>query len=256
MCMMPASCIFNCFMLYESDWFHSVIGEIDLSLTSSIATSFFWSALSDAGFIDARKNKKWLWAMLASYVLLFLAWYIMYFSPWKVDPTMTFKILYMGVVGVTCGTYVIVEIVLMIVKSQPRGRRICLLLAGLTGGFGFVAIEIPSVNEWLCHSLGPLFAGNFWWFLFSDVAMFLLFCFFMCLTKNTVSQQTLPTSTHTATAPVAVVVQPQKQVEMATMPYAFPNTYHFVAQQTGAAAIPASVVPATGTTFYLYPAAQ
>lgn len=52
-----------------------------------------------------------------------------------------------------------------------------LLLAGAAGVIGTYTRDYA--DTWLCHTFGCYFAGSFWWFVFSDIAMYFVLRYYL-----------------------------------------------------------------------------
>lgn len=154
------------------DLLHIVVGIIDVGLTSSIGLTFAFNGLVDVGLLTEGRCLFGLLGLL--YTGLFAAWYYTFTIGWMNG----FIYLYAGVIGVSCGIYCITEVIYLI-RSKNKQGLIWVGVAGLTGGFGLAAIMVPSLDLYLCHTFGCHFAGNFLWFLLSDVAMYACYRYFM-----------------------------------------------------------------------------
>jgi len=64
-------------------------------------------------------------------------------------------------------------------------------LAGIFGGIGLGAIAFPNLDIWLCHHFGCHFAGNFLWFVLTDVAMYCCYKYYMARIDLRIAQKQL-----------------------------------------------------------------
>jgi len=163
--------------------FDLFIGLLDVGLTSSIGLSFFWNGLIDIGALN--ENWKTFTAMFVSYASLFAGWYyVIVNQDWD-----GFLYLYVYVIGISCGIYCILETI-HIIKSKSAAGLGWVGVAGVTGAVGLGGIYFPSFDYWLCTTFGCHFAGDFVWFLLTDVAMFSCYKYFMA--RATLNQSSPP----------------------------------------------------------------
>jgi len=148
-----------------------VVALVDVGLTSSIAVSFGFDGLFDLGWIT--ESTLTYSIMGLTYTALFVGWYfdLIYGSMnW-------FMVLYFYVIVVACGIYVITELYL-IYKNGDNGISY-LLIGGSAGFVGIMAVFYTPLATYLCSYLGkfwsPIFNGQFYWFLLSDVAVYSLY---------------------------------------------------------------------------------
>jgi len=148
-------------------WSYWICMMVDLTLTSSVGLSFFWNGLVDVGILN-EDNSSTLAAMLLSYIGIFLGWvYVSYYQLWLTG----FPYLYIDLIAVSCGTYLLTETIHVIRTKDTAGLG-WVALAGLSGLVGLASIAVPSLDVWCCHTFGCFYSGNFWWFLLTDVAMY------------------------------------------------------------------------------------
>lgn len=142
---------------------------IDVGLTSNIAITILFCGLCDIKFFNPQSTAT-RYLLTVIYFCIFLLWALGLVNGWD----WVYKVLYLGVIGVSCGIYLLTQLCL------KAGRRAfsALLAAGLYGGFGLMATAIGA--EHICRSEGPIwsqyFGPEFIWFLFSDISMA-----FLCL---------------------------------------------------------------------------
>jgi len=150
--------------------FALLLALIDASLTSTIALSFGWNALVDAGFLDEKSWKTWF-LMITSYLGITGLWvYAM--------ATMNFNlgyILYTDVIMASCGMYLLGEFVSIVIRKRTDGL-VYLVAAGLCGVTGIQGIAgTPPI---FCKIFTPYYGDTGLWFSFSDLAMFFVFLYF------------------------------------------------------------------------------
>jgi len=168
-----ADTIFGSFMNSPNVYYQMiafVLMWIDMVLTSSIALSFGWNALVDAGFIDENSWKSWAF-MLFSYFSTGVMWaYVMATNSGYGD------ILYIYVIVASCGMYVIGEFVSIVIHNRTDGIM-WLFIAGLCGVIGIQGmLGTPPIY---CEIVGPYFGDTGLWFCFSDFAMICVYRFFV-----------------------------------------------------------------------------
>jgi len=149
-----------------------IVGWIDGSLTSSIAISFGFNGLADVGLINEGSKKSTI-AMALTYISIFGAWFFALFL--TTDPSFGWQIYFW-----TCllgpSVYIACELVYLFFQGHTDGVGY-LVVAALAGAAGLHALlDYPG---WLCYLLTPWLGNSEWWFLFSDVAMFAIYKFFM-----------------------------------------------------------------------------
>lgn len=141
---------------------------MDLALTSSIAFHFGLAALADLGMDETGKKMSFL--QMLGEVLIFTLWY--YFG--YAHPTgYAFWYLYVGMIVVCCGFWVVVQAIRFIFT---RGRGLTwFLTAAAAGGLGLWCALNRSL---LCTRFGPNFGSSFWWDALSNLAMIAIAGFF------------------------------------------------------------------------------
>lgn len=157
-------------------WFNFVVTYLDMVLTSSIAFHFGLAALSDIGVDENGKVSKAL--LFVGEQLIFGLWF--YFG-WLRPTTNAFWYLYVGVIVVCCGFWVLTQLVLMI-RNKMAGFT-WFALAAFAGGAGLWA----ELNQSLfCRLFGPNFGASFWWDALSNMAM-------VCITGYFFASREIPT---------------------------------------------------------------
>jgi len=186
-CMMTIAMLADTFFVAfatSNNSFHVLLELIllwlDVALTSSIALSFGFNALVDAGWINEQSRQPWkvmatvylsvfgLWFTCIFYEIMWLTWY-----------------LYQGIILVSCGMYLAGEFAYIVLKGNTQGI-VWLALAGIAGGVGFLGAS--NFPDTLCNIITPYFGAAGWWFAWSDVSVFLIYVYFM----NTKSQRIAP----------------------------------------------------------------
>jgi len=156
-------------IVYDLDFF---IVVMDVTLTSSIAASFMFNGLADVGLMNP-DSKLSLFVQFLTYfsILCGYTWGLIYSTNGAI-----FMYLYVYLILFTCGLYVVCELVYLFWMGHSQGIGF-LFLAGVAGGLGlYMTMNYPV---WLCQITTPLFGNQEIWFLLSDVAMFLIFLFYM-----------------------------------------------------------------------------
>lgn len=140
------------------------VGVIDVGLTSNIAITLLFCGLCDIKFFNPQSTAT-RYLLMVIYFCVFLLWTMGLVNNWH----WVFDVLYFGVVGISCGIYLLTQLCL------PNARRAFTLLfaAGLYGGLGLLATSVGAGH--ICQSEGPYwseyFGPQFIWFLFSDISM-------------------------------------------------------------------------------------
>jgi len=174
--MMSDAALNDCFMMVNgntSDLLHLITGVIDAGLTSSIGASFIFLGLIDVGVIG-QNSKATITAMLLTYLAIFIAWIYAIIVQWE----LSFLILYGGIVAFGGAVYLITESIFLIKRGSTTGL-VWVLVAGLSGFIGLVAVMDPTVDIWLCHTFGCHFSGHFVWFVLSDVSVWALYKYYI-----------------------------------------------------------------------------
>jgi hypothetical protein len=168
--MMTCSGLAHCVVPSSTNiWFNFVITFLDLALTSSIAFHFGLAALVDLGLDEDGKFMTTLtWSGLGS---IFALW--MWFG--YLHPTgYAFWYLYVGVIVICCGFYVLAQAILLI-RNGLRGFM-WFATGAAAGGIGLWC----ALNRGLlCTKFGANFGASFWWDALSNVAMIALAGYFL-----------------------------------------------------------------------------
>ncbi|EFC41821.1 predicted protein [Naegleria gruberi] len=180
--MMTDSMFVHCFVPRpdpQSKYFviSMIVNLINLGGTTSIAVGFFFCGLADIKWIDGDSFQSKL-AYGCSFVAVFLAWYLALINQWK----NMFLILYGGMVGLFCGLYLVMQIILLARSTHHEGESefraiMYFILCGISGAVGLGAVFIWR-NQ-ICSMMGPVLSPylgpTFVWFILSDVAVYFLF---------------------------------------------------------------------------------
>eukprot|EP01102_Stenamoeba_stenopodia_P002682 TRINITY_DN1253_c0_g1_i1.p2 TRINITY_DN1253_c0_g1~~TRINITY_DN1253_c0_g1_i1.p2 ORF type:complete len:149 (+),score=23.35 TRINITY_DN1253_c0_g1_i1:640-1086(+) len=116
--------------------------------------------------------------MVVTYILTGVAWLVTI----RLNSTEGFMLLYVGVIGISCGIYTVAEFVSLVVRKGTG--FMWLALGGAFGGFGLYSIVSPTFNLYLCATLGANLGGEFLWFLCSDLAMWALLNYYLERTES------------------------------------------------------------------------
>jgi len=141
--------------------FNFLVTFLDLALTSSIAFHFGLAALADLGLDEDGKMMRLLVTLGETGIFGAWLWY------GYLHPTgYAFWYLYVGVIVVCCGAYVLTQAFLLL---RNRFRGLCWIALGVTaGGVGlWCALNRGS----LCARFGANFGSSFWWDALSNIAM-------------------------------------------------------------------------------------
>eukprot|EP00761_Pharyngomonas_kirbyi_P009331 gb/GECH01009347.1/.p1 GENE.gb/GECH01009347.1/~~gb/GECH01009347.1/.p1 ORF type:complete len:301 (+),score=57.59 gb/GECH01009347.1/:1-903(+) len=173
-CMMSTAAFVHCFSHFLDAVLQFILGIMDVGLTSCIAAGFFWCGLADVGLIDPRKIFS-KFVFFGSFILIFSGWYYTLTTQWSNG----FLVMYIGVVMVGCGTYLLTQLK-YIISHFSMGTIEYLSLGGLAGIIGmFAMLRSQDICQLLGEKWGTLIGGDFWWFFMSDVAMYFLYRYVM-----------------------------------------------------------------------------
>ncbi|EAL63902.1 hypothetical protein DDB_G0287075 [Dictyostelium discoideum AX4] len=143
------------------------VSVADVDLTSTVGTFFLYCGLADVGIINPKETKTKI-ILLFNSIILLISWvYGLYYSS---DPRVWALVLYEAVVAVSCGVYLILQIIYL-AKRKNLKSIFWLLFAGLVGGVG-LSITLFS-SKWCAH-FGAHFSSSYAWFFLSDCAMLLI----------------------------------------------------------------------------------
>ncbi|KAM9998768.1 hypothetical protein ACTFIY_008424 [Dictyostelium cf. discoideum] len=143
------------------------VSVADVDLTSTVGTFFLYCGLADVGIINPKETKTKI-ILLFNSIILLISWvYGLYYSS---DPRVWALVLYEAVVAVSCGVYLILQIIYL-AKRKNLKSIFWLLFAGLVGGIG-LSITLFS-SKWCAH-FGAHFSSSYAWFFLSDCAMLLI----------------------------------------------------------------------------------
>ena len=172
-CFIPRPNIKDRFFIVEL-----IVNLINLAGTTSIAVGFFFCGLSDINWINADSIQSKV-AFSSSFVAVFIAWYLALINQWK----NMFLILYGGLVGLFCGIYLIIQLIILARRTVREDEQnelkgiLYFIACGVSG-----AVGLGSVFVWrsqICSMMGPVLSPylgpTFSWFILSDVAVYCLF---------------------------------------------------------------------------------
>jgi len=163
-CMMSDAGVAHCLEGMSNTWTALMFWLIDASLTSCVALSFAFNGLVDAGWIS-EDSKATHTSMLIVYVSTFAAWMVAFTYQYEG----MFEVLYYYVIAGACGTYSVGEIAYLVRQKTHPGLAWA-GFAALTGAMGLYASWNNS--DWLCSHVSPYLSNEFWWWVFSNVAMY------------------------------------------------------------------------------------
>ncbi|KAF2071095.1 hypothetical protein CYY_007581 [Polysphondylium violaceum] len=153
----------------NSNSFWSIaVNYMDVDLTSTVATLFFYCGLADIGKLDMKSIGARL-LVCGSSLLIASLWFYS-FAITRNDSIWP-RILYQGVVGVSCGFYLVFQLYYLSKKLGSFRPIVWLFIAGVTGGIGLV---ITFESPLWCHYFGSHFNPSYIWFLLSDITMLLI----------------------------------------------------------------------------------
>lgn len=136
-------------------------------------------AFVDAGLFNPKKNTVY-YVLFGGIGLIFYGWWESFMN--DIDAGMI--ILYLGVVAIGCGTWVIIQIALLIFSKNYRGVQY-LLLGSFAGGFGLLSIMEGKWMIWLCEHLSCYFGTDFIWFIVTDIAIYFIYKYYVA--RHTIS---------------------------------------------------------------------
>lgn len=156
---------------------HFYYAIIDVGLTSTIGFMFMIDGLLDAGVLKPKSPVTW--SILATgAIAIFVGWYFALVS----SSTLGFFIMYMVVVAIGCGTWVFVQLYLVI-RDRDWSSLKWFFLAGSNGGLGFYTLMSSRAQRWLCETYGCHWGTNFIWFLMTDTAMYFIYRYYKARVK-------------------------------------------------------------------------
>jgi len=151
---------------------HYFFGIVDVGLTSSIGYAFLIAGLLDCGVLS--QDSPITWALLGSgMTAIFYGWWLSFTGAWKAG----FFILYMVVIAIGCGAWVIIQFTLIILDKDWKSLK-WLLFAGAHGGFGLYSIMSQKIITWICRHVGCHWAINFIWFVVTDTAIYFIYRYY------------------------------------------------------------------------------
>jgi hypothetical protein len=151
----------------------------DVQLTSFIGYMFFLDAMLDAGILNENKPYVYLYAVLGFFGILH-GWIQCFFHGWK----MGFLIMYMIVVLFGCGSWVIVQMVIVIVNKDWKSLKY-LFYCAFAGGFGFFSLLNMKLTVFLCEKMGCYITTEFIWFLVTDIAIYYIYKYYVARNEHT-----------------------------------------------------------------------
>jgi len=174
--MMTSAMICDCLIYHVLPQYkniHYFVNIVDVGLTSTIGYAFLIAALLDVGFLS--QDSPVTWALYFSGATgIFYGWYLVFYKNWEAG----FLILYMVVIAIGCGTWVIVQFTLIILDKDWRSLK-WLLFAGAHGGFGLYSIMSRKLIVWICENVGCHWATNFIWFVVTDTAIYFIYRYYV-----------------------------------------------------------------------------
>jgi len=183
--MMSDASLTDCLLAHvgnDNDDLHFFVGLVDVVLTSSVALSFSFNALADLDWISG--DSMWTRAcMLFSYGVLLAAWIIAFEDMMAT----AFQYLYIDLIAISCSFYAAVQVYLLVKSKSTAGLR-WVSVGVAAGALGLAGVAFPDFDTWLCHQFGCHFAGNFLWFMLTDVSMYALYRYY--LARNTTDECT------------------------------------------------------------------
>jgi len=151
-------------------WAKFLIAWVDVTLTSSIAVSFFFNGLSDLGKLN-EDSKTARVVMFGTYVAIGIAWFYALWINWL----WAFPILYLLLVFLACSGYVLCELIYLC-RGNARGLG-HLIAAGAFGLLGLLCLVMYPPK--LCIVFTSWWGNSEWWFFFSNCAVWSVYQYFM-----------------------------------------------------------------------------
>jgi hypothetical protein len=170
--MMTISMLNHCFFplnLSEDNFFYSLAAFLDVDLTSTIAFLFLLDGLLDLRIINQNQRRTYK-VFVVGFLSISLGWLITMSTGWELG----FLVMYLGIVGVGCGSWCFIQVWIMIRKRDFKGLGY-FLIAGFSGLVGLVSVADQGIDQFFCENFGCLFAQQFLWFLVTDIAMFCIY---------------------------------------------------------------------------------
>lgn len=174
-CMMTFSMITNSFtpLNCKPDGFINVFTNlIDVGLTSCVGYSFLIDGLVDFGVLSQYKKRTYH-LLAGGYILIFIGWII---TGLKLSFD-GYLFMYYGIVGFCCGSWVVIQFMLMETSKNYSALRY-FLIAAVSGAVGFVSVLDLKINALLCEMFTCYFGGEFTWFVATDVSIYCIFLFY------------------------------------------------------------------------------
>jgi hypothetical protein len=109
--------------------------------------------------------------------LILYGWLKTFFGGWNGG----FMVMYMGVVLLGCGSWVFVQLAIVIIDKDWKSFRY-LLYCSFAGGFGFFSLLDYKLQVYLCENLSCWFGTEFIWFLVTDISIYWIYKFYV--TRN------------------------------------------------------------------------
>jgi hypothetical protein len=174
--MMTCASMFDCILadnVNQNSWLYNFFGVMDVGLTSSIGYAFLIDGLIDCGILDPKKQKTY-YIFYAGMAAIFYGWILCFEGTW---PAAWFY-LYLGVVAIGCGSWVIIQIALLYFSNNTRGW-LDLLGASIAGGLGFFNLMDTKWQVWECEHLSCYWGSDFTWFIVTDVALYFIYQYYV-----------------------------------------------------------------------------
>jgi hypothetical protein len=174
--MMTCASMFDCILinnLSPKSFFLNFFGVADVGLTSSIGFAFLIDGLIDCGILDPTKKRTY-YIFYGGVAAIFYGWILCFEGKWDA----AWMWLYLGVVAIGCGSWVIIQIALMYFSHDTRGW-LNLLGASLAGGIGFFNLMETKWQVWECEHLSCYWGDDFTWFIVTDIAMYFIYQYYV-----------------------------------------------------------------------------
>jgi len=116
-------------------------------------------------------------------LLIFLTGIITFFSLWIYVIVTSgegelFELLYLGSVGIGCGSWLALQLVNILVNHNLKGVQY-FVLAGISGGIPLAILFDNNVSIWLCEEINCHFSPEFLWFVATDIAIYCIYKYYL-----------------------------------------------------------------------------
>ena len=226
--MMTDALIVHCFVRglaggSTDNWASLIFELIDVGLTSSIGLAFLFDAIIDTGLIKDTNPLTFV-AYGLGVLVIFYEWF----------RTLTGKfpngseILYMGIIAVGCGSWVLIQFFLIIWHENWKGFKY-LFLAALSGGIGFFPLIDSKAQNYLCESFGCHWNAQTLWFIMTDVAIYFIYRYYNTRASyskiQNISQIQLLNNNKTPASLYLEMNKPEQQFQQPSYFIYNPNSY-------------------------------